>query len=137
MSFTGRSVSNESRNLSITGRGTIPVGPVDSTPVQRRGSLLFDPRTLKIYYSDGVQWVEIGSSVTGGVCIQDADGDTSVCTDTIPETDADIIFFKADGANIARISKDGLVVGSAVLNPSTIAHLAGNIEVAGLISSTT
>jgi hypothetical protein len=49
---TNYRVSNESRNLTITGRNTIPLGVLSQTPVQRPGSLIFDPRTLGLYYSD-------------------------------------------------------------------------------------
>ncbi len=128
-------ISNETRNLTINGRSTIPLSILPQTPVQRKGSLIFDPRTLKLYYSDGIQWLEIIASPGGNlVCIQDTDGDTSVCTDTTPETDSDTIFFTTAGAERARISSAGVfMVGTTTPTPGKIAHFEGDIDVTGVV----
>ncbi len=128
-------VSNETRNLTIKGRQTIPLGLISQTPVQRGGSLIFDPRTLKLFYSDGTQWLEVVASPGGNlVCIQDTDGDTSVCTDTIPETDSDTIFFNTAGTEKARISSTGVfMVGTTTPTPGKIAHFEGDIDVTGIV----
>ncbi len=130
-------VSNEIRNLTTTGRTTIPLGILSQTPVQRKGSLIFDPMTLKLYYSDGAQWLEISASSGDLVCIQDADGDTSVCTDTIPETDSDTIFFTTSGIERMRITPAGVLsVGSTTPTAGKIAHFEGDIKVTGIIDPT-
>ncbi len=135
MAFFGRSVNNDSLAKSFQNRMTIPLSILSQTPVQRKGSLIFDPLTLKLYYSDGTQWIEIISSPGGNlVCIQDTDGDTSVCTDTIPETDSDTIFFTTAGVERARISSAGVfMVGTTTPTPGKIAHFEGDIDVTGVV----
>ena len=64
-------VSDEIRNLTTTGRITIPVSTADNTPVQKKGSLIFDPLTLRVYYSDGTMWNELGSSSYGSLLYRD------------------------------------------------------------------
>ena len=132
---TNSAVSNETRNLTIKGRQTIPLGLISQTPVQRGGSLIFDPRTLKLFYSDGTQWLAVVASPGGNlVCIQDTDGDTSVCTDTIPETDSDTIFFNTAGTEKARISSTGVfMVGTTTPTPGKIAHFEVDIDVTGIV----
>jgi hypothetical protein len=129
--------SNDQRNLTVSGRQTIPIGVVAQTPIQKRGSIIFDSLSLKLYYSDGTQWVLISSGESESVCIQDVDGDTSVCTDTIPGTDSDTIFFNTAGSEKARISPDGVfMVGTTTPTADKIAHFEGDIKVTGVIDPT-
>ncbi len=129
-------VSNETRNLTTNGRTTIPLAILPQTPVQRKGSLIFDPRILKLYYSDGVQWLEVISSSGGNLrCIEDDDGDTSVCTDD--GTDPDIITFTTSSLERGRFSSSGVfMVGTTVPADGKVAHFEGDIKVTGVVDPT-
>jgi len=61
---TNFSISNEMERLTTTGRSTIPLSILSQTPLQRAGSLFFDSLSLKLYYSDGLQWVEVITRAT-------------------------------------------------------------------------
>jgi hypothetical protein len=136
-------ISNESSQLTITGRQTVPLLFKGATPVQRKGSIIFDQSTLKLYYSDGFQWVELIGSPSGNlVSIADADGNTSISTDTSPGTDSNIITFKTDGKDRAIFNPDGvfIVTGDGITNPNSIipalgkvAHFEGDIDVTGVV----
>ena len=124
-------ISNELRNVTFTQRLTIPSASASFTPVQKQGSLLFDPSVGIVYYSNGTLWIPI-SSTGSSVCITDADGDTSVCTDTIPETDSDTITFETDGSERARIDSNGVfMVGTTTPSPAKIAHFEGDVKITG------
>jgi len=128
-----RGISNAQKNVTVSGRLTIPVANLSQTPVQIKGSLIFDPLSLKLYYSDGAQWAEVFSSGGGSIaCIQDDDNDTSVCTDTDPDT----ITFVTSGIERAQITSAGvLTVGSAPPAPGNIARFGGNIKISGIVGS--
>jgi len=143
-------ISNEMRNLTMAGRSTIPIAVAINTPIQRQGSLIFDPLSKKLYYSDGVQWIEIltSSGVIGGiVCIEDADSDTSVCTDTDPATDSDTIFFKTPLGTFptkAIFNPDGVFIATKgdfdpttiTPGPDKVAHFQGDIAITGVCDPT-
>jgi len=133
MSNPNFSISNEERNVSFTQRATLPIRYVGQTPVQRDGSVIFDPSDGLIYYSNGNMWVPIPTGGGGGgICITDADGDTSVCTDTSPETDSDTITFETSGTERARIDPAGVfMVGTTTPTAGKIAHFEGDVKITG------
>ncbi|MBV1928591.1 MAG: hypothetical protein KUG81_03665 [Gammaproteobacteria bacterium] len=124
-------ILNDTKSLTVSGRLTIPVASLSQTPPQRKGSLIIDPLSLKLYYSDGVQWLEVFSTGGGNIaCIQDGDNDTSVCTDTDPNT----ITFVTSGTERAQITSTGdFIVGSVPPVPGNIAHFGGNIKISGIV----
>jgi hypothetical protein len=135
-SSTNSSISRENFSITNSGRNTIPLRQVVH-PVQRRGSFILDPRTNIPYFSDGTAWIPLASGFVTNVCIDDADGDTSVCADTIPETDSDTIFFTTAGVERARITPTGtLAVGTTTPTAGKIAHFEGDIDVTGLVDPT-
>lgn len=125
-------ISNEERNITFTQRATLPLSLIGQTPVQRKGSLIFDPSIGLIYYSNGILWLPISSGGGGGVCISDANGDTTVCTDTTPETNSDTITFETNGSERARIDPTGVfMVGTTTPTPGKIAHFEGDVKITG------
>ena len=130
-------ISNDLLARSFQNRMTIPLGSVRSPPM-REGSMIFDSRLNKLYISDGTQWLQVIISPGGNiVCIQDDDGDTSVCTDTVPGTDSDTIVFTTSGVERARITPAGVLsVGNAVPAAGKIAHFEGDIKVTGVVDPT-
>jgi len=61
------SVSKENYNIINSGRNTIPLRQVGQ-PVQRKGSLILDPRTNILYFSNGTSWnIAAGTSLGGGL----------------------------------------------------------------------
>jgi len=76
--FNGFGVSNEQRNLTITGRNTVPLAIVGNTPVQQKGSIILDPSTLKLYYSDGASWVELSTGGGGSTTITPVNSDVQI-----------------------------------------------------------
>ena len=137
MSLVNSRVSNDVLARSFQNRATLPLGTAASNP-QREGSMIFDSRLDKLYISNGTQWLEVITSSGGNLtCIQDTDGDTSVCTDTTPETDSDTIFFTTAGAERARITPTGVLsVGTATPTAGKIAHFEGDIKVTGVVDPT-
>ena len=132
MSNPNFSISNEERNVTFTQRATLPVRYIGQTPVQRTGSVIFDPSVGLIYYSNGNMWIPITTGGGSGICITDADGDTSVCTDTSPETDSDTITFETTGTERARIDPTGVfMVGTITPTAGKIAHFEGDVKVTG------
>jgi hypothetical protein len=138
-------ISNESSHLTITGRQTVPLIFKTNAPIQRKGSLIFDQSSLKLYYSDGTQWIELISSSSGNLlCISDADGNTSVCTDTSPTDNSNIITFKTDGVDRAIFNPDGVFIATAgvsdptsvILTAGKVAHFEGDINVTGVVDPT-
>jgi hypothetical protein len=139
--FTGTSnssVQNDVLAKSFQNRSTFPLAQAAITNPQREGSMIFDPRLDKLYISDGTQWLEIVASPNGNVvCIADDDGDTSVCTDTVPGTDSDTIVFTNAGTESARITSTGVLsVGSTTPAAGKIAHFEGDIKVTGVVDPT-
>jgi hypothetical protein len=92
------------------------------TRIQREGSIIFDQRTLKLYYSDGIQWVELVS----------------------PETDSDSIVFKTSGLPRAIFNPDGVFIATGGLtDPNLItptlgkvAHFEGDVDITGVVDPT-
>jgi hypothetical protein len=78
-------VSNEARNITFVQRSTIPISPVDQTPVQREGSLIYDPSNGLIFYSNGIEWVPI-SSGGGPMPVTPASVQTTNATPTLLQT---------------------------------------------------
>ena len=80
MSAINFQISNEKFNFSNSGSFTVPVNILSQTHVKRKGSLFFDQLSLKLYYSDGTQWLEILDTI-GGVTSLSSVGGTSIITD--------------------------------------------------------
>ena len=119
-----------------------PVDTVPGTPIQKKGSLIFDCESSALYYSDGTQWFQVIASLNGNVlCISDNNFDTMVCTDNSLEENTDTIYFKTFGTDRAIINKDGVFVATAgnvdpssiVLTPGKVAHFEGHINVTGVV----
>ncbi len=144
--MTSRGVQSDLLAITFQNRVTIPLGSSLSVP-QKKGSLIYDCRLDKFYYSDGTQWLAVIASPGGNlICIEDTDGDTSVCTDTDPETDSDTIFFRTAGGAFSRAIFDpaGVLIATAgLVDPTTIvpaagkvAHFEGDIKVTGVVDPT-
>ncbi|MBL4701650.1 MAG: hypothetical protein JKX85_10380 [Phycisphaeraceae bacterium] len=139
---TSRGINNDLLARSFQNRLTVPLGSSLSAP-QREGSVIFDPRLDGLYISDGASWLAFITIDTNGNpsipirCVEDADKDTSICTDTDPNTDSDTIVFTTDGVERARISSGGVfMVGTTVPAAGKVAHFEGDIKVTGVVDPT-
>jgi hypothetical protein len=119
-------VSKETFSLTLGGRLTIPLAISKNTPVQSKGSLIYDPLLASLFYSDSTNWIKITDSTTHTQCIVNEAGDTSVCTDTEPPTDSKVIYFTTDAVLRAIFNSDGVLVATAgSVDPTTVAPGAG------------
>jgi len=125
------SFTNTSHQVALT----MPRVKVATYPVKEKGTIVYDVDTNKLYFSTGLAWIPITSGSLS--CLQDADGDTKVCVDTEPPTDADIITFTTAGTEKGRFNPAGVfMVGTTVPAVGKIAHFQGDIKVTGVIDPT-
>ena len=82
-SFPNFGYSNVQRNLIVVGNSVMPVNILSQTPVQPPGSILFDPQTLKLYYSDGSNWIELSTGSGSNVTLSSAGGGFSLVVDGV------------------------------------------------------
>ena len=133
-------VSNENFSITNSGRSTIPIKVITQPfeRVERKGSVVYNPDNEKLYYSDGVKWLQIISSIHGNVlCISDADFDTQICTDTEPETNADTIFMRTAGTERVTINEVGAVIETLLSKDVTTVNNINNTSTGGNITNTT
>lgn len=134
-------ISKESFSLTLGNRLTIPLAVAKNTPVKSKGSLIYDPVLVCLFYSDGNGWIEITDSTTNVQCIMNEAGDTSVCTDTHPPTDSKIIYFTTQNILRAIFSTLGVFIATGgSVDPTTIvpgvgqvANFQGDVSVTGSV----
>src|SRR5690606_7728226 len=130
--------------LTLGRKLTIPLAVARNTPLQSKGSIIFDPLLASLFYSDGVNWIKITDTTTHVNCIVNTSGDTSVCTDTEPPTDSKIIYFTTDSILRAIFNTTGVFVATAgAVDPTTVitppnqsANFQGNVSVFGNLTLT-
>jgi len=117
-------------NLNSRGSEKIPVRSLATEPVRPKGYILLNIIDDCIYYSDGLAWNKI-SAVGPLGCLEDSDGDTSVCVDD--GTDDDTIVFTTVGTERARILPTGNVEIDTDLDLTTISPTTGRLLMGGTV----
>jgi hypothetical protein len=132
-------ISKETFSLVLGRKLTVPLIITKNTLLQPKGSLVFDPIELALFYSDGSGWIEVTDSTTNTQCIVNEAGDTSVCTDTEPPTDSKTIYFTTDAILRAIFNSGGVFIATAgSINPTTVvpgvgecANFQGDVSIVG------